>query len=632
MTNKIKLSMAAALLVASTNIMASEDLGTVYVTGSSFKTQESKASYSTEIYTQKDIVKSNATNIYQFLNEQTGITTMPNYGNPFSQKIDLRGYGTTDGYQNIVIAVDGRRMNNVDMVPQLLSSISVDNIEQIEIIKGAGSVEHGDGATAGIMKITTKGQNSNYVKAYYGNDSTKYGILSLGHSTNNLIINAQADYYATDGVKDDDRDSKNKSLDIKYFPNDDLELRAKRSDSKLYTKYAKSLTLDEFNNDIKKDKGFSEQEFNSYVTSLGTTYYFNPDISFEIDYNDEDKLSNFITWSNKMDYEYKSLNSKLKIKKDNFKIALGFDKFDGDVAGKADLTTKENQGIFISSIYNVNEKNIVNVGLRKEKVNYTYKHNTSTALDTNENLKAYNLGVNHTLNDNQSFFLNYNKSFQAPDINRFFTGGWGGTAKSFNSFIDPAISKTLNIGFNDFRASNKLKVTLFRTNLTNEIYYNSGTFKNTNIDKSHKYGLELFDKYRISENYYTSLNYNYIIAKIDDENDSNGAFNGKNMPGVSKHNITLNFGFSIDKFSGVLSKKYRSEAYSSNDFENKLSQKQKSYNSTNLSVKYEYNKQLEFFLKVQNLFNKKNGLWTRNDNIYPVNYTRTSYAGVKYSF
>ncbi len=184
-----------------------------------------------------------------------------------------------------------------------------------------------------------------------------------------------------------------------------------------------------------------------------------------------------------------------------------------------------------------------------------------------------------------------------------------------------------------FKKNNKLKVSLFRSNLTNEIYYYKVGFvnRNTNIDKSYKYGLELFDKYLINDNLYASLNYSYIVAKIDEEDESNGTYNGKDLPGVSKHNVTLNLGYTYDKLKTVLSHTYRSSAYAANDFENSFSQKQEAYHSTDVSLSYDY-QNVEFFAKIQNLFNQDNALWIKDDSIYPTNFERTFYAGVKVKF
>ena len=176
------------------------------------------------------------------------------------------------------------------------------------------------------------------------------------------------------------------------------------------------------------------------------------------------------------------------------------------------------------------------------------------------------------------------------------------------------------------------KISLFRSELKNEIYlYQVLGYKNTNIDKSHKYGLEIYDKFLITDELFTSLNYSYIRAKIDNENEGNGAYNGKDLPGVSKHNLTLGLGYDFYKFSTFLSHSYKSSAYAINDFKNDFKQKQEAYHSTDFSVSFKH-KELEIFGKIQNLFDQKNALWVRDDEIYPVNFERTFFAGMKVSF
>jgi iron complex outermembrane receptor protein len=385
--------------------------------------------------------------------------------------------------------------------------------------------------------------------------------------------------------------------------------------------------LAEYNNDILKDKGLSEQYMSSYITSIGGSYSLFPNIELVADFTDEDKRSDYPTW--KSTYENRSISSKVKIKSDALKVAFGVDTFDGSRKQTGNMTSKENKGIFTTASYLAGDT-IISAGGRYEEVNYKYTPDTGASLEKKEHLNGWDIGVNQTLNKNQSIFANYNKAFQAPDVDRFFN--YGGT---FNDFINPAISKTLTIGFNDFRSSNKLKLTLFRTDLTDEIYYyKTGAWsgKNTNIDASHKYGIELFDKYLINKNLFTSLNYSYIVAKINTENEANGAYNNKNLPGVSKHNATINIGTNFGHFASLLSHTYRSEAYAGEDLANTFTQKQETYNSTDVSLEYKATKNIEIFGKIQNLFDNKNGLWIKDDLIYPVNYYRNYYAGVKVNF
>ena len=639
MQKKISTSLVASFLLVTTNLYSVQNLETITVNSALIKSDEKNATFATEIYTKQDIENSKSKDVYDFLSSQTSVNVSPSFGNTFSQKLDLRGYGIANGGQNVVVLVNGRRMNNIDSAPQLLSSIPIESIEKIEILKGSGSVAYGDGANSGVINIITNGKNDNYIKSYVGNNGTKNATASLGFNYEKIIANALIDYTSTDGTRvdlNDDKDenyNKNKNFNITYFPTDDLELNLTRNYSNMDTKYANSLTLEQYKNNPNQAPAdiygntFNEQYLSSYVTTGGFKYNFNPNLSLESSYSDEDKKSEFPTFKSK--YEYKSFVSKLNYQENNYKVLVGIDGFDGDRIGSSDITNKNNKAVFVLGEYNISDDLKVSSGIRRENVEYKYEPNSGSDLKQNEYLNAYDLGVNYQLDEISSVFANYNRSYQAPDIDKFFN--WGGT---FNGFIEPAKVNNYTVGYNNILKNNKFKLSIFRADLKNEIYLYKdafGGYKNTNIDESHKYGVEIFDKYLITDNLYTSANYSYIIAKMDEENDGNGTYNGKDLPGVSKHNVTLNLGYDINNLNTVLSHTYRNSAYAADDFANNFNQKQEAYNSTDLGTSYTY-QNVELFAKIQNLFDEDNGLWISDDVIYPVNFERTYYAGMKVKF
>ena len=207
---KISTSLVASFFLA-TNLFSTDTLETITVTSSLIKSDELNAPFATEIYTKNDIDNSKSKDIYDFLSSQTSVNVAPSFGNKFSQLIDLRGYGINDGYQNIVVLVNGRRLNNVDMIPQLLSAIPLESIERIEILKGTGSVAYGDGANAGVINIITDKKNSNYVKTYFGNNGTKNGVISFGYGNEYFIANAYIDYTSSDGSIEDTNNDKDEN-------------------------------------------------------------------------------------------------------------------------------------------------------------------------------------------------------------------------------------------------------------------------------------------------------------------------------------------------------------------------------------------------------------------------------------
>ena len=86
-----------------------------------------------EEFSAEEIKQSNAQNVYEFLNLHSLLKTTSSYGNPYTQNIDLRGFGQ-NAHKNLAIIVDGMRLNNIDSPPISLSAIPLDSIKKIEII------------------------------------------------------------------------------------------------------------------------------------------------------------------------------------------------------------------------------------------------------------------------------------------------------------------------------------------------------------------------------------------------------------------------------------------------------------------------------------------------------------------
>src|SRR5690554_2446846 len=156
-----RLALAVALLPTSTLSVAADTnedilkLSDTVIIGNRIAQEDVRATYASELHSAEDIKNSAAINLYDYLGRFSSVNVLTSE-NPYQQKLDMRGYGIGDGYQNIVVTLNGRRLNNIDMSPQLLSSIPLNSIERIEIIKGSGSVAHGDGAMAGVINIVTR--------------------------------------------------------------------------------------------------------------------------------------------------------------------------------------------------------------------------------------------------------------------------------------------------------------------------------------------------------------------------------------------------------------------------------------------------------------------------------------------
>ncbi|HEX5711164.1 MAG TPA: TonB-dependent receptor [Sulfuricurvum sp.] len=628
-------------LVASATLVASLGADTlslepITITSNAINTNELQAPYASEIYTSKDIQSSHSVNIYEFFNQHTSLITSSGYGNPFAQKLDIHGYGIGDGYQNIVITLNGRRLNNIDMTSQLLGSIPVNTIEKIEILKGAGAVMYGDGANAAVINIITKQGNHNELGFYAGNYHTMGESLYLSSAKDRYSYALHLDHFDSDGSRvidnegnRDTQKSTNGGIELSYKPTDTLEVHGNTGFTQNDSFYGRPMTLLEYNENPAQEGsagfGSTQQTFNSNVLGGGLIYTLNNTYSFEIDGSREVKQSNYVTYNSIANYRYNELRAQINYIADSLKATLGASVTWGKREGYGNTTTKDNTALYLSSEYHLNNHTFM-AGARIEEVAYDYQSATaSTSQD--DTLYGAELGYNFSLTQNSSLFTNYSHAFQSPDIDRFFN--WGGT---FNGFIEPMKTDTYTIGYNLITPKNKFKGSIFYADLKNEIYYYSNTWTNTNIDKSHKYGLDLYDQWIINDQFNLTANYNYVQAIIDTEHQNGEVYDTNKLPGVSNHNIKATFSYLPNTNTTLaLTQLYRSKAYAQEDFANNFTQKQDAYQSTNISITYAKDN-YEMFAKINNLFDQSNGIWINNDEIYPVDFTTTFMAGLKFIF
>jgi len=607
----------------------------IFVTATRIPTSDVIAPYASEVHTRRMIEESGAATLYGYLAQHSSVAVLPSYGNRYTPLLDMRGYGGDSGYQNIVVSLDGRRLNNIDGVPQLLGAIPLADIDRIEITKGSGSVLFGDGATAGSIQIHTRPHEGVSVQAAAGNFGALAGTVTAGLKNERVSLSASADYASQDGYSDSDvgghKDaSSNRTWRgvLELRPVDRVKLGLDLASTRIDTRYIGPLTQAEFAADPRQNGGntYTHQRIESDTWRVLAGLELSRNWSLSASHSREDKLSDFITYSSKSDYDYSADDLALQYRGSAFDLTAGVQTFDGTRLGATDRTRQDNTGWYAQGQYRFGVTTL-SAGARAENVAYTYSPSAGAVLKADHNLSAWDIGVNHRLDERLTLFANYNRAFQAPDIDRFFV--WGG---GFNAFIAPETSSTLNIGLNHVTPNNRLKLTLFRANLNNEIYYNADTFTNTNLDKSHKYGLELQDTWRATETLTASLNYAWTRAIIDHENDGGGAFDGKDLPGVPRHGATLGLGWQATPATHLqITHAWRASAYAADDFANVFAQKQAAYQSTDVALRYRV-KDIEWLAAVDNLFEHKNGMWISNDAIYPVNFTRNWRLGMKATF
>ncbi len=633
----IGLSISSPVFAAET--IALDD---VTVKANRFERKDTETTYASEIHTAEQIEASGAATLYDYLAQQTSLNASPNIGNKATPAINLRGYGTENGHQNVVITVDGQRLNNIDLSPALLSGIALGNIDRIEIAKGSGSVIYGDGATAGVIQIYTKNKTGVTISSSLGNYGQKNSYINAGFSEKFIDLSFNLAHDSNDGFSKKDitghkdqftSNSQNAKLRIK--PTDQLRFDISGTSSRNDVRYLNPLDMDQFRDDPRQNggKAYTHQSFDSDQWRIGAEYDISDNVRINGFHYQEDKFSEFISsFPSTAKSLYKGNDISISFQNEMLSVIAGYQNFDGErksIGWSNDTTTKKNEAIYLSGEYKFNDLTL-SAGVRDEKVRYQFSPAISAGTPGakhSENIDAWEIGGNYKINNQLSIFANFNQAYQAPDIDRLFKFGGG-----FNGFINSAKTKTLNLGANHVTTNNRLKLTLFRANIEDEIYVVPFIYRNTNIDKSHKYGLELQDLYKFNNELSASVIYNFTRAIIDKEDEGAGSFNNKNLPGVPKHSIAINMNYKfLENATLNLNHTWRSKAYAFNDFANAFEYKQDYYRSTNLAVNYQY-KNLNVFAAVNNIFDQENSIQIQDNAIYPVDFVRTWRVGMKADF
>lgn len=157
------------------------------------------------VITRQQIEQMGSRRLDEVLKEQTGIAIVNNIGGGArSVGLQMQGFGS----EYVMILIDGQPMMGRNSGNFDLSRISVNNIEKIEIIKGASSCLFGSEALGGAINIITRHgavQPQGMAALRYGSlnivDATLEGETPF--SSQRGSANLSANYYRTDGFNTD---------------------------------------------------------------------------------------------------------------------------------------------------------------------------------------------------------------------------------------------------------------------------------------------------------------------------------------------------------------------------------------------------------------------------------------------
>lgn len=195
-----------AAMALAQNLTAQTDtanvLNPVIVTANKFEQKQQETGKVLTVITQEQLRRNSGRQLSEVLNEQTGIfINGANNTLGANQSISLRGASGA----NTLILVDGVPVNDASGITSEfdISYININQVERIEILKGAQSTLYGSDAVAGVINIITKKKGVKPIGAYASLAAGSYGTFNgaAGINGNNkgFQYNAGYTYVHTNG-------------------------------------------------------------------------------------------------------------------------------------------------------------------------------------------------------------------------------------------------------------------------------------------------------------------------------------------------------------------------------------------------------------------------------------------------
>jgi len=595
MSNAIKLSLLSVALLSQLNATEIQ-LEKITVVSATKNEQSLKdVTSNVNVITSAEIEERHFTTVAQALNSVAGINYTSNGGLGSTTSINLRGAGNN----RTLVLIDGVRYQDPSSTSGAsIQHLMIQDIAQIEVIKGAQSGIWGADASAGVINIITK-------KAKQG---THVSANLEGGSFNTRKIGVAVSHRTSD-------------FDIKLSMNE--------------------ITSDGFSVQAPRDQDINKYEDDAYsnlTINVQANYYVNDDAKINLNITNIDALKEYDSYGNPNDNTMKSdisnqlysLSYLQTYKNHDFTLKAELSHFSRDEIGTVAQFGSEYVKIFngehanIEFIDNITyfEKDFLTFGFgsNSDDVDYIMTDNSKKQKDNRDNYiyltnsnsfdkviltesiryDDYNnfdskatgkLGIKYNINQDLFISSNVGIGYNVPNIVQELNP-WG----ALNSELNPedTLSSDISIGYKGFKA------TYFYNEITDLIEWydpdgfggNPAIYKNLD-GKSVFKGYEFEYSQNIIDSISISLNYSILSAQDKD---------GKDLARRPQESAKLGLDYyPLDNLHLGAYGEYIGERYNS---ANQNGQQTGRYAVVDIVTNYDINKNLSFYVKVDNLFDK----------------------------
>lgn len=625
MKKKILILIGTLVLLTTNCVWAEEkketgtkyDLGEVIVTATKTEGYQAETGSSTTVITADDLKKKGKRTVLEVLRDVPGVSVMQ-YGS-FGGGTSIYLRGSKPGHT--LVMLDGMELNDPMGTDRSFNfaHLLTDNIERIEIVRGAQSTLYGSDAMGGVINvITKKGQGKPKWEASLegGSHNTFKETLGLSGSLDKLKFSLSLLRLDTDGVskaadgsEDDGYENTTFSTRLAYalFEDANLDFVLRRIDAKY--------DYDDGSNQDDPNKiGWWKSIMGKIAFDQAVNSIWDHNISFsysetERKYKDDpdsvDLADNTHNWYNGDTKKFEWQHNIYPVDWSKTTAGFEYEEERGFADGRAswdrfDRKTMDNKGYYFQNQFKLWESLFITPGLR---------------VDDNEFF-----GSETTYKISASYFI--------PKVGTRFKANWGTGFKApslyqlYSSYGDPNLNpdegESYDFGFeqNLFNDRVTFGLTYFHNEFENMVAFDMASYTYQNVDNAKMKGLELECFFKPTETLTIGANYTYTKTE-DGDTGKELARRPKNQAGFN-----ANWAF-LEKGNLNLSASYVGSRWDNSANTRKV----KAYTKVDFCTSYDLRENFQIFGRIENLFDKA----SQQIHGYAAP-GRSFYAGVKATF
>ena len=532
------------------------------------------------------------------LKDVPGATVMDTGVGAYEKKIVL------NGDERVLVLVDGKRVN-IDMGTMSRASYDLNQmpdvsmIERIEVVKGHGGALYGSDAVGGVVNIITKKMDHSYGKVSMGFGSHQArdakAMYTIKEGKTGVMVAASKYKQGYHEYKDAKTEANKRWPAASTYENEKVSV-------KLSQELSETSNL-ELGYDFSKFEGVR-----SYSTKAKSASFSNKktnDFYAKYDWTVNGKDQGFIQlYRNKYDYynagDMYETDTGFEAQQnitlsDNNRLVVGASYRKAKALNATSYTAEKsinNKAVFVSNQWEFAPNWTLDAGVRYDK------HSTAGSKTT------WSAGLNKKFDENSHAYINWGQVFKAPtldDLYYYSVMEWGSSKYENygNPNLKPEKGDTWTIGYGTKIADKtSVNISYFQSKLEDAIDWDTTYSANgsvsiaRNVDKQKKNGMELSVGHELNDNWDLEASYTYIRVK-NNEHGSGYVRDANYIPnmyrfGVRYHDDLWNADLFLRGGSGADKSAYVDSKYMTLD----------------MSVAYKATKDLSFYAKGYNLFNK----------------------------